>query len=133
MAEYAILKDGALVKFVVRDEAPEIAAHKGYSALPVVRETLDTSTQKYRNTVEVVTIEPTRYLIQTQITDKSQAEIDAIIAEEQENSAQSIEVDNSIAKALAYALFEVVNDVRVLKGQGTITPTQFKAYLKSKM
>lgn len=42
-------------------------------------------------------------------------------------------LDSGVMKALAQALFQVVNDVRVLKGDGTITPAQFKAFLKGLM
>lgn len=37
----------------------------------------------------------------------------------------------SADKAIATALFQVVNDVRGLKGQAPISAAQFKAYLKS--
>ena len=56
MNEYALLKDGAFVKFMYRDTLPEVATHKGFSVLPVVREKVDNSTQKYvvSEIVEVV-------------------------------------------------------------------------------
>ena len=38
--------------------------------------------------------------------------------------------DPGIVRALAQALFQTVNDVRILKGQGTITGAQFKTFLK---
>jgi hypothetical protein len=44
-----------------------------------------------------------------------------------------IDMQGTITRALAVALFETINDVRVLKGQGTITAAQFKNYLKTKM
>ena len=39
-------------------------------------------------------------------------------------------IDSGVIRALAQALFQTVNDVRVLKGQSTITVMQFKTYLK---
>ncbi len=39
-------------------------------------------------------------------------------------------LDSGVMRALAQALFQVVNDVRVLKGRGTITAAQFKTFLK---
>ena len=39
-------------------------------------------------------------------------------------------LESGVLRALAKALFQVVNDVRVLKGQGTISPAQFKTFLK---
>ncbi len=39
-------------------------------------------------------------------------------------------LESGVMRALATALFQAVNDVRVLKGDSTITATQFKTYLK---
>ena len=39
-------------------------------------------------------------------------------------------LESGVMRALAKALFALVNDVRVLKGDSTITPNQFKTYLK---
>ena len=39
-------------------------------------------------------------------------------------------LDSGVMRALAKALFIVVNDVRTLKGEGTITAAQFKTFLK---
>jgi len=63
---------------------------------------------------------------------KTQAEIDAEVEQRQDNAMDRLGQASSIDKVLGAALFEVVNDVRVLKGQGTITAAQFKAWLRSK-
>ena len=39
-------------------------------------------------------------------------------------------LESGVMRALAKALFQTINDVRVLKGQGTITAEQFKTFLK---
>ena len=44
-----------------------------------------------------------------------------------------IDMQGTLTRALATALFETINDVRALKGQNAITAAQFKTYLKSKM
>lgn len=133
MNEYAILKDGVFVKFIRRDEQPEVAAHKGYAVLPVVRETVDNSTQSYTSQVTEEIIEPSRYLIRTTISDLSQAEIDASIALKKDNAIAQLDLEYSYIKALALTLFDAVNEIRVLKGQGPLTLEQFKVYVKEKL
>jgi hypothetical protein len=44
-----------------------------------------------------------------------------------------IDMQGTLTRALAVALFETINEVRVLKGQNAITAAQFKTYLKTKM
>ena len=39
-------------------------------------------------------------------------------------------LDSGVMRALAKALFQTINDVRVLKGDSTITAAQFKTFLK---
>lgn len=53
----------------------------------------------------------------------TQAEID-------EEQTKLIEQQGSIIRALATALFNVGNDVRVLKGQKPVTQDQFRDYIK---
>lgn len=133
MNEYAILKDGVFYKFIRRDDQPEVATHKGYAVLPVVRETVDNSTQSYKNFETVITIEPTRYLIQRVISDKPQAEIDAIYEAEKDTAVADMVSDRSVAKALGLTLFDVVNEVRGLKAQAPLTLNQFKTYVRGKL
>jgi len=95
--------------------------------VPYNRITNDTSTgpnKTYENPVE--TIYADRVELVTEIRDKTPVEIDA-----EDDAVAADMMDNAgVVRALAQTLFEVVNDVRVLKGQGTITGTQFKTYLK---
>ena len=130
MTEYALLKNGVFVEFRQYETPPIVGSHKGFSLLPVARETIDNSTQKFRDKVTTAYVEPERYLIQTVYSDKPQPEIDALAEAEKTTVVNSMDVELSYSKALAQALFRVVNDVRELKGQQPITVDQFKTYLK---
>ena len=63
---------------------------------------------------------------------KTQAEIDAEVQVREDAAMDQLERASSIDKVLAAALFEVVNDVRVLKGDQPITAAQFKTWLRKK-
>lgn len=62
-------------------------------------------------------------LVSDEIVEPTQAEID-------EEQTRLIERQGTIIRALAVALFNVGNDVRVLKGQKPVTPDQFRNYIK---
>ena len=133
MTQYAILKDGVFVKYKNFDTPPEMATHKGYSALPVEYETVDTSTQQYTTQTVAEIIEPSRYLIRTTIADKTPAEITAIEEERRETVVTRMSSDLTFDKAIALTLFDVVNEVRALKSQAPLTLAQFKTYVKGKI
>jgi hypothetical protein len=63
---------------------------------------------------------------------KTQAEIDAEALAQKDSAMDRLNEASSIDKVLGAAIFELVNDVRVLKGQGTITAAQFKTWLRKK-
>ncbi len=63
---------------------------------------------------------------------KTQAEIDAESQAREDAAMDRLDQASSIDKVLSAALFEVVNDVRVLKGQSEITAAQFKTWLRGK-
>lgn len=63
---------------------------------------------------------------------KVQAEIDSEVQQQRDSAMGRLDQASSVDKVLGAALFEVINDVRVLKGQGTITPAQFKTWLRGK-
>lgn len=63
-------------------------------------------------------------LAASEAAEPTQAEID-------EEQTKLIEQQGSIIRALATALFNVGNDVRVLKGQKPVTQDQFRTYIKS--
>lgn len=135
MAEYALFKDGVLQEYRFYDTPPPVATHKGYALYEVIRTTNDTSTQPYIDTVinETVDANASQYIVETVITDKIQVEIDAIIEAEKDLAVQRIDEERDIVKALGLVVFDLTNEVRVLKSQSTITLTQFKNYLKGKL
>lgn len=49
------------------------------------------------------------------------------------NALGRISENNSIERALALALFDAINEIRTLKGQGAWSLAQFKAYMKTKL
>jgi hypothetical protein len=49
------------------------------------------------------------------------------------NAAKDAQAASDVDMLFGKVLFEIVNDVRVLKGQGTITRQQFINYLRSKL
>ena len=62
---------------------------------------------------------------------KTPSEVEAELdAKATELASAAFEKSMSVDRALARALFTVVNEVRVLKGQQEITAQQFKDYLK---
>lgn len=62
-------------------------------------------------------------LAASEAAEPTQAEID-------EEQTRLIEQQGSIIRALATALFNVGNDVRVLRGQKPVTQAQFRDYIK---
>ena len=62
---------------------------------------------------------------------KTQVEIDADVEQRQDNAMDLLDQASGIDKVLGAALFVVVNDVRVLKGDTPITAEQFKTWLRS--
>ena len=98
--------------------------------VPVVDETTDTSTGPDKVVSPwVETVEVARLLRARTIRDKTAGELDV----EDQASVDRLLLNSGVIRALAQALFAVVNDVRVLQGDSTITATQFKTYLKGLM
>ncbi len=96
--------------------------------VPVVVEPTDTSTGPDKVVgAWAETVEVGRLLRSRTIRDKTQAELNT----EDQTRIDRLLLDSGVMRALATALFQTVNDVRVLRGDGTITATQFKTYLKA--
>lgn len=74
----------------------------------------------------VTTIYANRVEKVTTIRDKTAQELDT----QDQNAVDRIASIGSIDYAQFQLLFQIVNDVRTLKGQGTITAQQFKTYVK---
>jgi len=134
MVQYAIIKDGTtLHRMIEADSPPEVATHKGFTVLPVEEEVVDNSTINYTNSVVENLIEPTRYLIRTTISDKTQPELDIIYEAEKDYVIDKFDEERDIVRALALTLFDAVNEIRVLKAQAPLTMGQFKAYVRGKL
>lgn len=139
MNEYALIVNGEFKEIKRAKEQPQDIPHKGVVWLPVVRENIDNSTQthlRFTETTEQRTIEPTRYLIQIIKQDRTQQQIDGLIEvskDGQMSLLEEVNTNQNIARALGKVLFEVVNEVRVLKSQQPLTAEQFKTYVRSKL
>ena len=95
--------------------------------VPIVEDVTDTSTGPDKVVSPwVETVEIARLLRTRTVRDKTSAELGA----EDAARIDRLLLDSGVMRALAKALFLVVNDVRTLKGEGTITAAQFKTFLK---
>lgn len=118
-----ILKQKANVTPVPKEQ---LAPNKPYW-VPIVKVVNDTSTgpeKIYEPTVQ--TIYADRVERVRNVRDKTAQEQD----DEDQARVDDLLAISGVDRAMAQTLFQVVNDVRVLKGQGTITVAQFKNYLK---
>ncbi len=133
MAKFALFVGDQFKR--VRDfpERPVDIPHKNVKWYPVVREVVDNSTQPYTNTNTTRQVEGDNYVIRKTISDMSQAEIDAFMEDRKDDAVGQFNRDLSLTKALGEVLFELVNDVRELKGQQAITKQQFISYVKGKL
>lgn len=138
MAKYAHIKDGAVYKRhdFTAEQIAEIPAHKAHYILPVI----EVAEPAYDPLTHYAPVALDPAINANDVTydwaapvAKTQQEIDGELAVVQDNAMEDVTRDNAITKALATALFETINDVRVLKGQGTITAEQFRTYVRSKL
>lgn len=93
----------------------------------------------YDSTTHYVPVKLTDVITATEVTQawaapvaKTQSEIDAEVLAQQNSTMDQLDQASSVNKALGAAVFELVNDVRVLKGDAPITAAQFKTWLRSK-
>ncbi len=95
--------------------------------VPVVEEVTDTSTGTDKVvSAWVETVEVARLLRSRSIRDKTAGELDT----EDQARVDTLLINSGVIRALAQALFQVNNRVRVLEGDSAITATQFKTFLK---
>lgn len=125
---WVTLEDGRMMS------PPQVGYVDGNDKIvPVVDEVQDTSTTG--NTVKTVgawEVQADRVYRLTTIRDKTQAELDAEAQANLDVAEENLDITPEF-RALATAVFELVNDVRGLKGQQPVTAQQFKTYLRSKM
>lgn len=130
--EYARIQTstGALQEireFGVSRPEPMAIAHKDIDWRPVTRTIPSVDGAAQLREGPFTTVFADRVEIVYIVRAKTQEELDA-----EKNAIITRALDRVDAlKAVANALFTVINDVRALKGQTTITATQYRAYLKS--
>lgn len=130
MAEYAkISTDGSTILARKAMESPVLVDRATAEAigkpfwLPVVRETVDTSTSPdVVTTVNAPVIEAARVYIRTDVRDKTAQEID------DEADAEAV---LDLSRKTGKALFTLANRIRALEGDPPYTVAQFKAFWKS--
>lgn len=93
----------------------------------------DTSTTAFKVRTVTETIEANRVLIQTDIRDKTQAEIDAEAASERQDELSRATRLNSLDRAQFEMIFDMENRIRTLEGRPTVTKQQFINYVEGKM
>lgn len=133
MNEYALFINGTFEYIKRFEEIPVNIPHKNVEWFPVVRETVDNSTQNYKTTTTESVLEQGNYVIRTTISDMTPAEIAAAQENKRNLVVNVMDEDFSVFKAIALTLFDLTNEVRILKGQQTITLQQFKDYVRSKL
>lgn len=111
----------------------QAACRAGYRIVPVVDTDppFDGATQKRIG--PVITVFPDKVTRVWTVVNLTAQELAAILDAQQEMALAATVRANDVIRALGTMLFEVVNDVRVLKGQSTITAAQFKAALKARL
>jgi len=130
MNEYALFIDGVFQYIKRLQSRPVDIPHKNVEWHPVSRVVDNTASDPdyiiQTTTEELVGDE---YVITTHLRDYTAQEIDQVKTE----SVSMTDKQYSVEKALASVLFELVNEVRTMNSQPTITATQFRDYLKSKL
>lgn len=131
MAEFARVQTSTNAVQEIRDfgagtPQPLAIPHKNIDWRPVTRVTpaFDSATQTREG--PVTTVYADRVEIVWTVRAKTPAELDEI-----KDAAIGAIDERSAMKALAAALYAVVNEVRALKGQTTLSPAQYRAWLKS--
>lgn len=104
----------------------QLAAGKPYW-VPIVNVTDDQSTTDITENLSIVeVIKADKVERVTTIIDRDPA----LVKQEKEESVEQAVQAGVVEKVLAKAMFQLANEVRLLKGQPKITMPQFKTYLK---
>ncbi len=136
LTEYAQYEDGVFLEYHKLKKPPVDAPQKGYTWLPVVRETADNSTgSETVTTVAAPVDEATRRLITTTIRDKTPQEIDDDLDAELEAELDDDDRVNSMGRANRKISRDHENRLRALEGnvEPQLTPPQWRAYRKARM
>lgn len=133
MSLFAIIKPDNSIMEYRSNLDPKAGTKPGYKILPVIDTDPAYNDATQKKTGPVIKVNADNVTRVWTVTDLTAPELAAILDAKREAVLQSISNSNDIIKALGGMLFDTVNDVRVLKGQGTITAAQFKANLKSRL
>lgn len=130
---FALIGPGEVIVKTGSNFDAKAACRAGYRIVPVIdtNPAFDGETQK--KTGPVVTVLADKVTRVWTVTALTAQELATIQDARQEDALAAIARANDIIKALGTMVFELVNDVRVLKGQGTITAAQFKTALKARL
>lgn len=133
MTLFAVIKPDNTILDFRHNLDPNAGTKPGYKILPVIdtKPTYDDATQI--STGPVVKVNANDVTRVWTVRAMTAQELAARDESRRVAAMERIDLDFEIIKALGSILFDVVNDVRVLKGQGTITAAQFKAAVKAKL
>ena len=147
MTDRAHIRNGQLIRKYEGEKGKVLLEKMGEVAMPVVIGyvngndkvvpykvvTKDTSTgaDTVRTTAVVVGAKAVTETVT--IRDKTAQEIEDEAAAEKDAELSFVDRDRSSDKALAQAIFRVINAVRALEGKQPLTAAQFKTYLRSLM
>ena len=113
-------RDNPQVSFPREPSAETLAEYNVFQLVQVAPPAVTATQRAEQGTPQLIDGKWTQVWNVVDITAELDAEKDALVLSQAD-------------QALGKVLFEVVNDVRVLKGQGTITRQQFLNYLKTKL
>lgn len=117
--KYAIITDGAIENKI---EAEEGFSIPGKTLLPIEELVEDTSKSDKVVSINSVKILEDKVVFKTTVQDKSSQDIDA---------EADAEVLRTIENTVGKVLYKMANEIQVLKGQPTLTPNQFRTYVKN--
>jgi len=132
MAMFAVINPDRTVLRFEQNLDPNAGTKAGYKILPVF-DTRPPEGKDQITTGPVITVGDTEV---TRVWTVSPMKDQEIMDRDEDMRVRAmVQIDSQfdITKALSSMLFDVVNDVRVLKGQGTITAEQFRAAIKAKL
>lgn len=130
---FALIGPGEKIVKIGSNFDPKAACRTGYRIVPVADTEPPFDGKIQKRTGPVMTVLADKVTRVWTVTSLTAQELAARLDAEQELALAATARANDIIKALGTMLFEVVNDVRVLKGQSVITAAQFKAALKSRL
>ena len=130
MTEYALVNSqtGAL-DLVASNVDPNAGTKPPFVWMPVARvarPSVNDATQVAERNNSVVGSE---YVFDWTVRSKTKAELDADTAAAE--ATKTSQVNDNVNAMVGKALFKIVNEIRTLQSQPTLTPAQFKAWFRA--